>query len=86
MKRLLLLLMLPVTFTVNAQNGQELRLGDQCLCGMSLVGKDHKLDTDHGNIIVSLTLYDEGLSFRKAMLQCAKAINGNTIDSTEGHY
>ena len=76
--------MLPVTFTVNAQKwAKNYDFVDQCLCGMSLVGKDHKIGyTDHdGNIIVPL-IYDEGLSFREGYAAVRKGDKWQYIDST----
>src|SRR5262245_2637295 len=83
MKPILYLLLLS-TFTVNAQKwAKNFDFVDECVCGLSLVGKDHKVGfTDHNvNIIVPL-IYDEGLSFREGYTAVRKGEKWLYLDST----
>lgn len=65
MKRLLLLLVLTSSVSVYAQKWtKQYDFVDQCICGLSLVGKDNKIGyVDASGTIIIPLMYDEGLTF-----------------------
>jgi hypothetical protein len=84
MKRLLLLLIFPLPFYSHSQKwAKNFDFVDQCICGLSKVGKDHKIgyaDAD-GKVLIPV-MYDEGLTFSEGYT--AVQIEGKWIffDST----
>jgi len=65
MKRLLLLLVLTSSVSAYAQKwAKQYDFVDQCICGLSIAGKNNKIGyvNEAGTVIIPL-LYDEGLTF-----------------------
>jgi hypothetical protein len=84
MKRLLLLLIFPLPFYSNAQKwAKNFAYVDQCICGLSKVGKDNKVgyaDAD-GKIVIPL-IYDEGLTFSEGYTAVRTGNTWIILDST----
>lgn len=84
MKKLLLLLSVISALPLAAQKwSKNFDFVDQCICGLSLVGKDHKVGfADHdGNIIIPL-IYDEGLTFNEGYTAVRTGSTWKYLDST----
>jgi len=84
MKRLLLLLLFPLPFYSDAQKwAKNFDFVDQCICGLSKVGKDNKVGYAdiNGNVVIPL-IYDEGLAFNEGYTAVRKGGTWIILDST----
>lgn len=84
MKRFLLLLALVSSVPLCAQKwAKQFDFVDQCICGLSLVGKDSKIGYVDvgGNIIIPLQ-YDEGLTFSEGFTAVRLGAAWTYFDST----
>jgi len=84
MKRLLLLLVLTSSVSVYAQKwAKQFDFVDQCICGLSLVGKDNKIGyvNEAGKIIIPV-IYDEGLTFSEGFTAARIGTAWTYFDST----
>src|SRR4051812_4686689 len=84
MKRLLLLLILPLPFYAHTQKwAKKFDFVDQCICGLSKLGKDNKIGYAdiNGNVVIQL-IYDEGLAFSEGYTADRKDADWIFLDST----
>ena len=84
MKRLLLLLLFPLPFYSHAQKwAKNFDFVDQCVCGLSKVGKDNKVGYAdiNGNVVIPV-IYDEGLTFSEGYTAVRSGGSWSYFDST----
>jgi hypothetical protein len=84
MKRMIFFLFLPMAFITNAQKWtKNFDFVDPCICGLSLVSKDHMYGfVDRGGNIIIPLQYDEALTFSEGYSALRKGSKWMYVDST----